>query len=98
MLDALDLIHITEIRANLFEFVYDSRFRVTVPCKSYRTLISEATISRLKGALSKSKDHYPEFTEITLAVARQRLTALPAGTDMKRVRISSTTPLMYSRN
>ncbi|KAA1468477.1 hypothetical protein DENSPDRAFT_814750 [Dentipellis sp. KUC8613] len=79
-LAALEELHLwrnTTVRPDLFEFVYASRYQVTVPCNEYRPILDKIEITRTKDMALKFKDQFPRLTDVSLKLAQQRLAASP---------------------
>ncbi|KAI0052899.1 Spc7-domain-containing protein [Auriscalpium vulgare] len=84
-LEALHLWHTAKIQPDLFEFVYASRFHVSVPCVKFRPIVSDIRIARTADMPLKFKDAFPRLTELTVRLAQQRVRAAPADTSVRRV-------------
>ncbi len=72
-LEQLHLWHTANVHADLFEFVYASRFNVHIPCLNFKPLKNRIRITKTKEMLSKVKDQFPRFTDLTIKVAQQRV-------------------------
>jgi kinetochore protein Spc7/SPC105 len=72
-LEQLHLWHTSRVHADLFEFVYASRFHVHIPCSKFKPLKNQIRITKTKGMLLKLKDQFHRFTDLTIKLAEQRL-------------------------
>ncbi|KAI9511777.1 Spc7 kinetochore protein-domain-containing protein [Russula earlei] len=84
-LEALHLWHTSGVQADLFEFVYASRFQVYIPCARFKPLKDQIRIMKTKEMLFKQKDHFPRFTDLTMDVARQRLAKTKSKLNIKKM-------------
>ncbi|TFY71134.1 hypothetical protein EVG20_g1874 [Dentipellis fragilis] len=73
-LEELHLWRVTETQPDLFELVYASSYRVTVPCKDFRPILDKVEIARMR---EMPKDQHPRLTDVSLKLAQQRLAASP---------------------
>jgi hypothetical protein len=85
-LEQLHLWHTSRVHADLFEFVYASRFNVHIPCVKFKPLKDQIRITRTKEMLLRSKDQFSCFTDLTIKVAQQRLAASSSNLSIKQVR------------
>lgn len=72
--------------ANLIEFVYASKYHVSLPCKNYKPVLQQATIMRTKQAKLKERDAFPHFTDLIIRTARSLLTESDEKLEIKQVR------------
>ena len=85
-LEQLHLWHIRRVNADVWEFVYASRFHVHIPCVKFKPLKDQIRITKTKEMLFRSKDQFPRFTDLTIKVAQQRLTSSPLNLGIKQVK------------
>lgn len=74
-LDALEQINlwrVAKVGPQLFDLVYASLFRVTVPCEKFSPIFPKIEITRTKVPPPRFRDHFPIFTDTTMRVAQQR--------------------------
>ncbi|OSD05882.1 hypothetical protein PYCCODRAFT_1052347 [Trametes coccinea BRFM310] len=71
--------------ANLIEFVYASKYHVSLPCKNYKPVLQQATIMRTKQAKLKERDAFPHFTDLIIRTARSLLTESDEKLEIKQV-------------
>ena len=62
---------ITKVQPNLFEFVYASCYRVSVPCAQYRPLVGDIKIEKVPDAMEKYKEPFPVLSSIMLRTAKE---------------------------
>ncbi|OBZ79248.1 Kinetochore protein spc7 [Grifola frondosa] len=77
-LEALQELHLwraTKITADLVQFVYDSRYQVSIPCTYYCPIPSQVTACKLKAARMKERDPFPQFTNLVLRTAQELIVA-----------------------
>jgi hypothetical protein len=72
-LEQLHLWHTSQVHADLFEFVYASRFHVHIPCSKFKPLRNQIRITKTKEMLFKLKDQFHRFTDLTIKLAERRL-------------------------
>ncbi|KAI0067956.1 hypothetical protein BV25DRAFT_895566 [Artomyces pyxidatus] len=84
-LEELHLWRTTKIQSDRFEFVYASRFYVSVPCVKFRPVTADIRIARTKEMPLKFRDQFPRFTDLTMQVAQQRIAAVPTGMSIRKV-------------
>jgi hypothetical protein len=72
-LEQLHLWHTSKVHADLFEFVYASRFHVHIPCSKFKPLRNQIRITKTKEMLFKLKDPFHRFTDLTIKLAERRL-------------------------
>jgi hypothetical protein len=89
-LEQLHLFHISRVNADVWEFVYASRFHVHIPCVDFKPLKDQIRITKTKEMLLK-KDQFPRFTNLTIEVPQQRLASSPLNLGIKQVKGFTTT-------
>lgn len=62
----------TKVNADLFEYVYASQFRVSIPCNNFRPVVSKTDISRVDKTRTKFKDDFQRLSDFFLSSARQQ--------------------------
>ncbi|KAL4069071.1 Spc7 kinetochore protein-domain-containing protein [Scleroderma citrinum] len=67
----LHMLAITKVQPTLFEFVYASCYRVSVPCAQYRPLVGEIMIDKVPDARSKYKETFPALSSLMLRTAKE---------------------------
>lgn len=60
------MFQVVKVNAQMFEYIHDSTFKVTIPCKNYAPVISNVSIARLDVARTVAKDDYPKLTAFFL--------------------------------
>ncbi len=86
-LEALHLWHTSRVQADLFEFIYASRFHVYIPCVEYKPLKDQIRITKTKDKRHGLKDQFPRFTDFTIQVAHQQFASF-SGLGVKQVRFA----------
>lgn len=84
-LEDLHLWHTSKVHADLFEFVYASRFHVHIPCVKFKPLKDQIRITKTKEMLLRLKDQFPRFTDLSIKVAQQRLASSFSNLSIKQV-------------
>ncbi|KAG6891055.1 hypothetical protein C0995_014144 [Termitomyces sp. Mi166 len=72
-LEDLHMFRVTQVNADMFEYVYASQFRVTIPCKSYAPMTARVNVERLDRAKSGFKDNFPRLTDFLLRMAKEEI-------------------------
>lgn len=65
----------TKLDANLAEFVYASRFVVSVPCMKFHPIPAMLSVQRVKGIRLRERDIFPQLTQLMLEGARHVVAA-----------------------
>lgn len=84
-LEGLHLWRTTRVHADLFEFVYASRFHVHIPCAKFKPLMDRIRIAKTKEMPLILKDQFPRLTDLTVNVAQQRLASSSSDLNIKQV-------------
>ncbi|KAI0004111.1 Spc7 kinetochore protein-domain-containing protein [Russula compacta] len=84
-LEGLHLWHTTRVHAELFEFVYASRFHVHIPCVKFKPLMDRIRIAKTKEMPLILKDQFPRLTDLTVNVAQQRLASSSSDLNIKQI-------------
>lgn len=69
-LEDLHRFHITRVDEIVFEYVYASHFRITIPCKNYLPIATSVDITRVGNPMTKAKDDFPKLSNILLQAAK----------------------------
>lgn len=88
-LEALEALHqwrATKINPRLMEFIYASRFLISIPCKDNRPDVSRLAVSSTPES-KLQRDAFPALTELMIANAQRVVAARGAVTDVRVVRI-----------
>jgi hypothetical protein len=75
-LEALEDLHMfraTKVNSGIFEYVYASQFRVSIPCKNFVPIISRVDVITVDKARGKHKDEFPRLSKIFLDMAKQQI-------------------------
>lgn len=73
-LEALENLHmfrVTTVKANMFEYVHASTFRVSIPCRNFQPQVSKIDITRFDKASNRYKDDFPQLSAFLLSSAKQ---------------------------
>ncbi|KDR84860.1 hypothetical protein GALMADRAFT_233294 [Galerina marginata CBS 339.88] len=76
-LEALEDLHmsrITKVHADLFEYIYASLFRVSIPCKNFLPVVTKVSITRFGKASTRYKDDFPRLSSFLLSTGQQLIT------------------------
>ncbi|KAI0768622.1 Spc7 kinetochore protein-domain-containing protein [Trametes elegans] len=88
-LEALQDLHLwrtAKHTRDLIEFVYASKFHVSLPCQGYKPILSRATIVQTKQSKQKERDRFPQLTDLALKTARSLLVECEEELESKQVR------------
>ena len=66
------MLRVTAVNSKLFEFVYASQFRVSVPCDDFVPRVDKIHVRRVEKTRSKNKDAYPELNDLFMRAACER--------------------------
>ncbi|KAF5377618.1 hypothetical protein D9615_005105 [Tricholomella constricta] len=75
-LDSLEDLHmfrVTKVNAEMFEYVYGSKFRVTIPCTNFVPIVKQLDVTRVDEARAQIKDSFPRLSEFLLQMAREQI-------------------------
>jgi kinetochore protein Spc7/SPC105 len=96
-LEALENFHrfrVTRVDESLFEYIYASRFKVSIPCNNYLPITSNLEISHVVDA-TVIKDDFPQFTNIILQAAKVLVHhSNPKSCKMVRLQIASISSIL----
>ena len=69
-LEDLHMFRITKVDTNLFEYVYNSLFLVSIPCKNFIPIVSKVDITRYGKENTRYKDNFPKLSAFLLSTAK----------------------------
>ncbi|KAH9853039.1 Spc7 kinetochore protein-domain-containing protein [Lenzites betulinus] len=69
----------------LVELTYASKYQVSLPCKNYKPILAQATISRTKQSKLKERDAFPQFTDLVVKTATSLVKQSDEKLDIKQV-------------
>jgi len=75
-LEALEDLHMfraTKVNSDLFEYVYASQLRVSIPCRNFVPVAAHMEVTRLEKARSRFKDDLPRLSDFLLDMAKQQI-------------------------
>ncbi|KAG6868547.1 hypothetical protein C0993_001243 [Termitomyces sp. T159_Od127] len=72
-LEDLHMFRVTQVNANMFEYVYASQFRVIIPCENYVPLTKRVDVERLDKTKSRIKDSFPRLSDFLLRMAKEEI-------------------------
>ncbi|KAF9821806.1 hypothetical protein IEO21_00236 [Rhodonia placenta] len=78
-LEALQDLHLwrtTKLSADVVEFIYASRYQVTIPCIMHKPIANKVSISRARDSRTRERDTFPRFTDLALLTAQQMVASL----------------------
>ncbi|EIW86479.1 hypothetical protein CONPUDRAFT_45562 [Coniophora puteana RWD-64-598 SS2] len=87
-LTALQTLHTwkaSKIAPDMFEFIYASTYRVSVPCVKFRPLVNDVEIIRLDEAKTKYKDPFPALSPLSLDTARRLVHTLDKDVGVRQI-------------
>ncbi|KAH9891025.1 Spc7 kinetochore protein-domain-containing protein [Cubamyces lactineus] len=87
-LEALQELHLwrpTKQTADLVEFVYGSKYHVSLPCRRYKPILAQATVTRTKQSKLKERDAFPQFTELVVRTAQSLIAECSEKLEIKQV-------------
>jgi hypothetical protein len=73
MFQELHMFRVTKVSAELFEFIYASQFRVSLPCVKFTPVVEKVNICRVDARRSKFKDAFPQLGDFWLRTAREHI-------------------------
>jgi kinetochore protein Spc7/SPC105 len=72
-LEDLHMFRTTKVNADLFEYVYASQLRVSIPCRKFMPIVTRVEMTRLDKARSRFKDDFPRLSDFLLRMAKQQV-------------------------
>ncbi|CDO75877.1 hypothetical protein BN946_scf184672.g10 [Trametes cinnabarina] len=87
-LEALQDLHLWQPlkhTADLVDFVYASKYHVSLPCRKYKPILGQTTITRTKQAKLKERDAFPHFTDLIVRTARTLIADSDEKLELKQV-------------
>ncbi|KAJ7596756.1 Spc7 kinetochore protein-domain-containing protein [Mycena floridula] len=75
-LEDLHMFRATKVTSQLFEYIYASQFRVSIPCQKFEPRLDQVTITTLASARARVKDDFPILSKFFLAAAIDRIRKL----------------------
>jgi kinetochore protein Spc7/SPC105 len=63
----------TKVNSDLFEYVYASQLRVSIPCKRFMPIVTRVEVTKLETARSRFKDDFPRLSNFLLDIAKQQI-------------------------
>jgi len=73
VLEDLHMFRVTKVGAEVFEYVFASRFQVSLPCTNFVPIVKRAEVTRLDKTRSKSKDMFPRLSDFLLDMAKEQI-------------------------
>ena len=73
VLEDLHMLCVTKVEPEVFEYVFASKFRVSVPCTDFTPIVKQAEVTRLDKTRSKSKDMFPRLSDFLLDMAKEQI-------------------------
>ncbi|KAL6299649.1 Spc7 kinetochore protein-domain-containing protein [Sparassis latifolia] len=87
-LEALQDLHYwraTKVQADLTEFVYASRYQVSIPCLKYRPTLAKVSVCKAKNIRTRERDQFPRFTDLAIQVAQQLVFEAPPHANIREI-------------
>ncbi len=72
-LEDLHMFRATRISPDLFQYVYNSQFCVTIPCQNFVPIVTQVNITRMKDSRLRYKDRFPTLSNFWLETAKQQI-------------------------
>ncbi|KAG5220502.1 Spc7 kinetochore protein-domain-containing protein [Salix suchowensis] len=85
-MEDLHMFHATKVSHNLFEYVYASRYQISIPCNSHLPIISQIELKKLNTAKLKFKDKYPHLSDFFLRIAKDTLLQTQKDWTVRKIR------------
>lgn len=63
----------TRISPDLFQYIYNSQFCVTIPCHSFVPIVQQVNIARVKDSRIRYRDHFPVLSNFWLEMAGRQI-------------------------
>ena len=76
-LEALENLHMfqaTRIAPELFQYIYNSQFQVTIPCQNFVPIVTQVDITRTEKISTRYKDQFPKLSNFFLEMAKRQIT------------------------
>ena len=88
-LEDLHLWHTAKLSPDLVEFLYASKYYVSIPCTKYTPICPQVQVRKTEQAKLKEKDSFPHFTELIVKTARKLIAESQEKLSLKQVRTFS---------
>ncbi|KAG6888765.1 hypothetical protein C0992_007556 [Termitomyces sp. T32_za158] len=72
-LEDLHRFRVTQVNADMFEYIYASSYRVTIPCENYVPLTKRVDVERLDKTKSMIQDNFPRLSDFLLRMAKEEI-------------------------
>lgn len=72
-LEDLHMFHTTKVGSDLFEYVYASQLRVSIPCRNFIPLAARVEVAWLDKIRSRHKDDFPRLSNFFLDMSKQHV-------------------------
>ncbi|PIL30949.1 hypothetical protein GSI_07118 [Ganoderma sinense ZZ0214-1] len=84
-LEDLHLWHATKLSPDLVEFIYASKYHVSIPCTRYTPVCSHVQVRKTEQTKMQEKDSFPHFTELVVKTAHKIVTESQEKLSLKQV-------------
>ncbi|KAK0456192.1 Spc7 kinetochore protein-domain-containing protein [Armillaria borealis] len=68
-LEDMHMLHVAKVDSQLFEYVYASQFRVSIPCVNFLPLVQKVEVQTLDAVRFKYKDDFPRLSKFLVSAA-----------------------------
>ncbi|KAK0481852.1 Spc7 kinetochore protein-domain-containing protein [Armillaria novae-zelandiae] len=68
-LEDMHMLHVAKVNSQLFEYVYASQFRVSIPCVNFLPIVQEVEVQMLDTVRFKYKDDFPRLRKFLVSAA-----------------------------
>lgn len=65
------MLHVAKVDPQLFEYVYASQFRVSIPCVNFLPIVQKVEVQTLDAVRFKYKDDFPSLSKFLVSAANQ---------------------------
>ncbi|KAK0198720.1 Spc7 kinetochore protein-domain-containing protein [Armillaria mellea] len=68
-LEDMHMLHVAKVNSQLFEYVYASQFRVSIPCVNFLPIVQKVEVQTLDTVRFKFKDDFPRLSKFLVSAA-----------------------------
>lgn len=68
-LEDMHMLHVAKVNSHLFEYVYASQFRVSIPCVNFLPIVQKVEVQTLDTVRFKYKDDFPRLSKYLVSAA-----------------------------
>ncbi|KIL70959.1 hypothetical protein M378DRAFT_175273 [Amanita muscaria Koide BX008] len=72
-LEDLHMFKLIQMEADIFQYIYNSQFQVTIPCSNFAPLVTQVDITRIQASQTRYRDLFPKLSDFFLEVAKRQI-------------------------